>query len=223
MNYLKKTHPIAQRRQRKKGMYRLTCDNGGLPQEYSLPIGYILRDLLGHAKTLKETKKYLIANSILIGQKRCLSLRHSVSFLETIRINKETYKIRIYKKNKSSIYPVVAGETLSPVLSKTRISPTQYQLNGLGGRNYLINSQLVKQIEIGSTVIKKENQDLIVVQLIEDSRVFVIAGKNMGKEMIYKGFSKNQYILSPILGLEELVRYNERDFFPITGKIISLK
>ena len=69
MNYLKKTNPAAQRRQRKRGKYHLSATNGTLNKAYVLPIGYILRDLLKLSRNLKETKKYLKENEVVVGNK----------------------------------------------------------------------------------------------------------------------------------------------------------
>ena len=78
MGYLKKSHPIAKRRQRKKGAYHLRATNGVLPSQYILPVGYVLRDLLRVSRNLKETKKYLLKNDITVGGKKIKDIRYPI-------------------------------------------------------------------------------------------------------------------------------------------------
>ena len=94
------------------------------------------------------------------------------------------------------------------------------QLNNLGGTNYLISKEKQKLVKIGDTIIQKNNS-LELISIEKNSLVFLLAGKNAGNQMIYKGIRNKQYILTDIVNSEE-IPYNDLLFFPLTGKITSL-
>jgi small subunit ribosomal protein S4e len=209
----------------KNQKYYLKVNNGKLNSQYTLPLGYILRNLLKIGETLKETKKELKSKKVLVNNKLVNDLRYPISFLETFTlISKEQEKrYRIVFEGTKKAYLMETDEQKKwlPVVSKRR-SSEKIQINTLGGFSFLFPIRNEITFNQGDSIeIDEKTGVRRLIKLKEESKVKVIRGKFLGRTLIFKKKDKNNYyLLEPYSN--KIVNYSSLYFFPITGEAIPL-
>ncbi len=163
-----------------------------------IPLGMIIRDMLGYAKTLKEVKYILTNRMILVNGKPRVNYRFPVGLMDVIEISKtkEIYRVLINTKGfiLNPISKKEASVRLCMIINKTTVRGGNIQLNLSDGSNILIKvKDPAKPVED-----KYETKDSLLISNIDNKikdhiplkegvYVLIFAGKNMG----YTGVVKN--------------------------------
>ena len=127
---------------RKRIKFIIRPNPGAHSLDDGMPIGVILRDLLGYAKTTREVKRILQENNIIVDGIRRKDPHFSVGFMDTIKFTeiKEAFRVIINKRGKISLLKINEKESsLKPckIKGKTKLK-AKTQLNLFDGKNILI-------------------------------------------------------------------------------------
>ncbi len=149
-----------------------------------IPLSVVFRDLLKRAKTLKETKKILQNNEILVDGKRRKDQKFIVGIMDTITIPKTDENFRVVVNTKGKLTLIKTDEKdakhkICKIMKKTRIKGGKTQLNLSGGRNIIIDKDNYKagdSLLIGLPGMKIK--DHIIFE--KNAMVFLTGGKMVG-------------------------------------------
>ncbi len=167
-----------------------------------LPLGMIIRDILGYAKTLKEVKYILTNKMVLINGKPRVNYRFPVGLMDVIEIpkTKEAYRVLINPKG-FILHPIPKKEAsvrLCMIMNKTSVKGGHIQLNLSDGSNILIKvKNPEKPVEDkyhtkDSLLINNaDNKIKEHIPLKEGSYVLIFAGKSMGYTGVVKNITKH--------------------------------
>lgn len=150
--------------------------------ELCLPLGIILRDILGYAKTAAEAKKMLINEQILVDGKRVKDLSFGVGLMDVFEIPKtrEAYRIILDKKGKLMLVKD-QNPKIKPcrVVGKKVLKKARLQINLHDGRNVLTD----KKVGVGDTIILELPEQNVAehLSLEKGNLVYLIGGKHIGE------------------------------------------
>ena len=149
-----------------------------------IPVLVLLRDILKIARTRKEVKKAILNKHVLVCGKIIKDDKKSVELFDTLTIvpTKKNYKLILSEKGKYSLEKIKDSQKekkISKVVNKKTLKGKKIQINLLDGKNYL--SAL--KCSMGDSVIidLKKNQLERCLLLKENSKIFIIGGKHIGK------------------------------------------
>src|SRR3989338_5267651 len=96
---------------RKKTIW-ITKPNPGKAKELSLPLDFVLRDILGKAHTKKEVNYIVTFEEVLVNGKRKKDRRYPLSLLDILTLPKadEHYLVLVNQQNKLYLQKVSAKE-----------------------------------------------------------------------------------------------------------------
>ncbi|WEU39849.1 MAG: 30S ribosomal protein S4e [Candidatus Odinarchaeum yellowstonii] len=163
-----------------------------------LPLGMIIRDMLGYAKTLKEVKYILTSRMVLVNGKPRVNYRFPVGLMDVIEIpkTKEIYRVLVNTKG-FILHPISkkeAASRLCMIMNKTTVKGGHIQLNLSDGSNILIKVKDPKkpvedkyQTKDALLISNADNKIKDHVPLKEGVYILIFDGKNMG----YTGVVKN--------------------------------
>ncbi len=173
-----KTWPI-----KRRGITFVSKPNPG-PHSLNLglSIGLVIRDVLGIAKNLKEVKKILYNNEILVDGIRRKEPKFPVGIMDTINIQKTSQQFRVVlDEGKISLMPIDKKEAeFKPckITGKTKLKG-KTQLNLYDGKNILTDKDDYKT---GDTIVislpKQEIKEHIKLQ--KGCFIYLIGGKHTG-------------------------------------------
>jgi len=128
-----KTWPI----QRKTTAFVMRSD-AGKKMELSMPLGLILREILGITENARQTKAVLNAGSVLVDGKVRKELRFPVGLYEVVEIasDKKQFRVGFSPIGSLSLIPITAAEKatrLQKVVSKRIVPGNKLQLGLLSG------------------------------------------------------------------------------------------
>lgn len=202
------TYPIA----RKTKKFAPTIKGGGHKHDEAIPLRVVLRDMLGYAKTIKESKKIVSAGKVLVDQVVRKDDRYGVGLMDVISIPSAGKHFRILPKNRRFVLVEIpekeAKLKLCRIENKTVVKKGNIQLNLHDGRNILIK---VKNPEKPEEDVYKTKDTLVIslpdqkvikhIKLEEGKLGLVVKGKLAGKLgkikkiEIIKGFEPNRIVL----------------------------
>ena len=168
---------------RKINTFILRPKPGAHSLDQGLPLGVIMRDVLGLVSTLSEAKKVLNNKEILIDGKRRKDYRFIVGLLDTISIPeiKKYHRVVLDNKGRLIIIEIDAKEALQKlcqVKGKTSLSKGKIQYNLHDGTNLLTDTSA----KVGDTFVltlpsRKVDQ---VLSLSGGASVLLTKGKHSG-------------------------------------------
>ena len=168
-----------------------------------MPLGVVLRDVLGVASTSREAKRALATRTILVDGQVTTDIRRGVGLMDVLTVGDLHYRCVLDKNGKLryvSIPAKQAGEKLCRIDGKTTISGGQTQLNLHDGRNIIVddankyNSRDTIRIAVDSQKVKKHHKFKSGVL------AYLIGGSHIGftaevTEYIEKRSSKDNEVL----------------------------
>ena len=192
-----KTWPI-----KKKGIkYALKPKPGPHSLVTSMPLGILLRDVMGYADDLTEAKYILNNKTVLVDGKRNTDYRFPAGLFDTIRIadTDQSFRIIINSKGKLEVIKEKSADMkLCKVTGKTSIKgKTQLNLND--GKSKIIDKDTYK---VGDSLLLKlpELEIKEHIKFEKGALVYLIGGKHIGEtgkiesiaeeKIIYKGEDK---------------------------------
>lgn len=150
--------------------------------EFCLPLGIILRDVLGYAKTAEEAKRLVLNEEILVDGKRVKDLGFGVGLMDVLEIpkTKEAYRIILNKKGKLMLIKD-QNPKIKPcmVIGKKMLKKARLQINLHDGRNLLTD----KKVKVGDTIILDIHEQSIVehLSLEKGNLIYLVGGKHIGE------------------------------------------
>ncbi len=176
-----KTWPIF----RKHSKFVTRPNPGAHSLDLSVPMTLVMKDLLKIAKTIKEVRKIIRDQEVLVNGKRRKDHRHLVGLLDVIAFPKanEYYVILINRQNKLYTMPITKSEAetkLSKVMNKSTIKGGLVQLQTLDGRTIRVKKDSYKT---GNTLLlSMPSQDVKeVFRLEKGTPVLLYRGRHVGK------------------------------------------
>jgi small subunit ribosomal protein S4e len=166
------------------------------PGPYSLknclPLGMIIRDILGFAETRREAKKIISNQKVLVNGKMRRKDDFPVGLMDVVHIKEAEKTYRVLPSPKGYIlHPIPAEEAnfkLCRIENKTLIKNGHIQLNLHDGYNLLIKvaepANPVEDVYTTLDVLKiklPEKEILEHIKLKEGVLAIITSGKNMGK------------------------------------------
>ncbi|MFC1801121.1 30S ribosomal protein S4e [Nanoarchaeota archaeon] len=192
-NFVPKNWPI----KRKAARFLIRPKPSGHPMESGLPLAVILRDVLGHVQTLREVKKVLHDNDVLVDSKRRKDPKFLVGLFDVLSLPvvKEDYRLLFDKKGKLSLLAIDEKEAkikVAKVIGKRALKKGKVQLNLHDGKNILSDDK----IKVGDSVVLSlpDNKIQQVLPLKEKAQVYLVKGKRAGSSGVLKEISGNKAI-----------------------------
>jgi len=122
----------------------ITVPKGAHPQDKSIPLVVILRDLINVADNSSEVKSILNAGKVLVDGKVCRDFRRGIGLFDTIQLADLGTNYRMVVKNKLKLIPISKEEAnvkLCRVTDKTVLRGGKIQLNLHDGRNIISDQE----------------------------------------------------------------------------------
>jgi len=167
---------------RKKTIW-ITKPNPGKAKELSLPLDFVLRDILGKAHTKKEVNYIVTFEEVLVNGKRKKDRRYPLSLLDILTLPKadEHYLVLVNQQNKLYLQKVSAKEAEQRLCKLTNKTVTRkgLQLNFMDGTNLLVKKDGYKT---GDTLVlgTKDNKVVEHFKLEKGASVLLYKGKHAG-------------------------------------------
>ncbi|HLD48902.1 MAG TPA: 30S ribosomal protein S4e [archaeon] len=185
---------------------------GPHPKHRCFTLGIVLRDLLGHAHTMKEAKKMLKSGHVLVDNKQRKETAFPVGLMDIIHVGSESY--RIVPGNKNLMLKKIdendAKIKLLEIKNK-KIIGSRTQLNLHDGSNIISSEKCKTGDVIVYDIEKKEIKEIFPME--KGSSVIITSGHNTGKTgkiekiIITKGSQMN-YVVVEIDGKKKLLPKN---------------
>lgn len=130
---------------RKKFVWALKPSPGPHPIERCIPLGVIVRDLLGLAETMREAKKIIAQGKILVDGRIRRDEHFPVGLMDVVSIPEINVNYRVLPCEKGLILHEISAEEakykICRIEDKTVVDGGHIQLNLHDGRNILIRSE----------------------------------------------------------------------------------
>jgi small subunit ribosomal protein S4e len=146
--------PISYPIERKHGVFTIRANPTGAPFESTIPLGIIMREMLGYARTLNEVKKVLAKQIVKIDGKIQTNYKFGVRPMDVVEITKtdEFFRLSPYRgKRRLILHPIAKEDAYKKLLrihKKHTIKKGIIQLTFHDGRNLSVNpdDKLLSQI-----------------------------------------------------------------------------
>ncbi len=157
-----------------------------------IPLGIVVRNILGHARTMKEAKKILLSGVVKINNTVRKSRGFSIGLMDVIDFGGDLYRVvsspkglALQKTDKKD-----AGIRLAKIKNKTYVKGKKLQLNFHDGSNMLVNDGEFKTsdvvvIDIFHNVIKD------TIKFEKGNFAIVTGGHNKGLRGKIDSIDKN--------------------------------
>jgi len=200
----------------KKPKFITTVSPGPHPKKRSLSLMYVLRDLLGYARTAREVKSILNNGHILVDKRVRKNPNYGVGLMDIIEIPKiKKQFIVLPEKDKLVLKEIKKSESnikLCRIMDKTILKNNITQLNLHDGSNIIIDKNDKNDYQTKDTVVlelpKRKIKDLIKFK--KGNIALVMHGRHAGKtgriDEILPG-SKKHKSLTRIGELQTLTNY----------------
>ncbi|MEM1550324.1 MAG: 30S ribosomal protein S4e [Candidatus Bathyarchaeia archaeon] len=141
----RETTPVFWHIHRKKYVWALKPDPGPHPIERCIPLGIIIRDLLGYAKTMREAKKIIAQGKVFVDGKVRRDVHFPIGLMDVISIPEINKNWRVLPYGKGlTLFEISSEEArykICRIENKTTLSRGHLQLNLHDGRNILIKCE----------------------------------------------------------------------------------
>lgn len=172
---------------------------GPHPLHRCLPISMIIRDMLGHAETMREVKKILNSKSVLVNNRVVLDVRYPVGVMDIITIMEfnESYLLLINEKDYLSLFRIKnSKEPMKPskIINKTYVKGGKVQLNFYDGTNLLLPDKKQDKYTVGDSLLIDLKTRKVVkhLKLEKGAFVYLTSGKYVGKMGVVQDMKKNK-------------------------------
>jgi len=151
----------------------------------SMPIGTIIKELIGYVKNTKETKYVLSTDKVMVNGKIRKDLKFPVGIIDVLSIGEDNFRIIISKKGKLTPIKIPAAEAkivLKKVSNKTSLKGNKTQVNFKDGSNILSK----EKYQTGDTVVFLDNKVKDHLKFEKGAMVYVTSGKQVGQVGVIK-------------------------------------
>jgi len=186
---------------RKKYVWALKPSPGPHPIERCIPLGIIVRDFLGFAKTMREAKKIISQGKILVDGKVRRDEHFPVGLMDVISIPEINTYYRVIPCEKGltlhEIDSEEAGYKICRIENKTTVDGGHIQLNLHDGRNILIRTEDPSNpagniyVTLDTLRIGLPNQEILEhLRLDLGMMAIIVDGENIGKYGLIKAIEE---------------------------------
>jgi|TARA_B110000914_G_C15289978_1_gene366178 small subunit ribosomal protein S4e len=149
-----------------------------------MPMGVILRDILGVAHNRREAKKILHSRQIMVDGRVETALGRGVGLMDVLTVGGNNYRCVLDTNGKLRYRPISAKKASSKicrVMGKTTISGGKTQLHLHDGRNLLFDSN--PEYKSGdSVVISLPEQEIVSHHKFEEGALaYLTGGSHIGE------------------------------------------
>jgi small subunit ribosomal protein S4e len=149
-----------------------------------VPVLVLLRDILKLAGNRTEVKRIIHSNQILVNEKKVTDEKNTILLFDTVNIIplKKCYRLEANERGKFHLEEIKESEAakkISKITNKKILRGKKTQLNLRDGRNFL--SDIKCNINDSVVINLKEGKIEKCLPLKEKAKVFVFAGKHIGK------------------------------------------
>jgi small subunit ribosomal protein S4e len=169
---------------RKTSVWVQKPDPCGHSIENCMPMGVILRDILGVAHNRREAKKILHSRQIMVDGRVETALGRGVGLMDVLTVGGNNYRCVLDTNGKLRYRPISAKKASSKicrVMGKTTISGGKTQLHLHDGRNLLFDSN--PEYKSGdSVVISLPEQEIVSHHKFEEGALaYLTGGSHIGE------------------------------------------
>lgn len=196
---------------------------GPHPQQFSIPLQVLVRDVLKLAATRTEAGKVLNAKKVLVDKKPKKDGKLAVGLMDIIEIPdlKKTYRVEVDHKGLVLKEVKEAGQKLVKIIGKTKVKGGKLQLNCHDGRNLLVDST---EYKVGDTLaISLPDQKVMSHFPLKDgSLALILKGRNQGVKGTIKSLSSRKYMMEKATATLEADGQSIdtlRDYVFVIGKV----
>lgn len=181
--------------------------NASHSKNSSIPLVFILRDILSIAKTVKEAKYFVLRGNVKINNKIRRDVKFPVQVFDVVSLEKINKNYRLEIVNKKFVLKEISGKDVEKkivkISGKVLLSGNKVQLNLEDGQNFLYKSKF----SVGDSVVLDTKKDTIekILPLKPGAKVEIIAGKHAGK----KGELKEIIVLEKVK--QYVVKFEEKE------------
>lgn len=186
---------------RKKYVWAVKPSPGLHPIERCIPLGIIIRDLLGLAETMREAKKIIAQGRVLVDGRVRRDEHFPVGLMDVVSIPEIKAYYRVLPSRKGLILHKIGFEEASykicRIEDKTTVDGGHIQLNLHDGRNILIRSEDPSKPAgnayrtLDTLRIGLPNQEIIEHLRLEEGMMgIIIDGENIGKYGVIKSIEE---------------------------------
>ncbi|MDO8517204.1 MAG: S4 domain-containing protein [Nanoarchaeota archaeon] len=149
----------------------------------SIPVLFILRDMLGLVQTRKEAKYFVLNGNVKINNKIRKDEKFPVLFFDTLSFEKtkKNYRLEIVNKKYKlkEISDAEANKKIVKIIGKKIIDKNKIQMNLEDGQNFFMKEKFA----LGDSVIvdTKQNKVEKILELKIGAKLLIIGGKHLGE------------------------------------------
>ncbi|MBI4174951.1 MAG: 30S ribosomal protein S4e [Candidatus Aenigmarchaeota archaeon] len=164
---------------RKEKKYVVTPLAGPHSKEHCIPIGIILRNLLGHARTMNESKKILSTGSIKINNVIRKEYNFPAGLMDVVDVGGDFYRVVPSKKGLGLVKVDDANIKLAKIKNKTTVNGGKTQLNFHDGTNMIVEKDSYRTSDVVS-IDTAHNLIKDTVRFEKGSFAIITGGHNAG-------------------------------------------
>lgn len=155
-----------------------------------IPLGLVLRDVLGYARTMKEAKQILLAGHVTINGVARKDHNFPAGLMDLIDMDGEFYRVVPGKKGLRLIRapPYEANTRLAKIKNKVHVKKGRIQLNLHDGSNMLIDKDDYKTSDV---IVMENNKIKDVIRFEKGTVAVVVSGHNAGAVGTIESIDRN--------------------------------
>lgn len=158
--------------------------NAGKQFQLSLPIGFVLKEVIKVAETTKQVKALLTSGQVLLNGKKATSHQQPIGLFEVITLVAESKSFRVGISENGKLALIAVPETektqmLEKVTSKIFVNGGKMQLGFLSG--HIHASEGKESYSVGDTVVMDAKNVKSHLSFKKGMLAQFIGGKHIGK------------------------------------------
>ena len=164
-----------------------------------MPLGFVLRDILGYARTLREARNILRQKEVLVDEVKRKDVKYSVGIMDTLRFPelKTAFRMVLGKNKKLGLIKISGDEALTKVCkvkNKTIIKGRKIQLTMHDGSNIISDKSDYKTgdsllVELPKHAIKNW------IKLEKGALVYLTGGNHAGRVGKVEGVDSERVVV----------------------------
>ncbi|MFP4115858.1 MAG: 30S ribosomal protein S4e [Candidatus Aenigmatarchaeota archaeon] len=221
-----KSYPIG----RKERPWTLKPRAGPHPKDDSIPLGIVVRDMLGYVDNVSEVKEVLEKGLCKVDGKVVRDHRLPLGTFDSLQLGDEYFRLMPSEEGFElvGVDEADSGKKVCRVEDKKTVKGGKIQLNLNDGKNIVVDKKRLKKLPTGSSLVLSlpELEIEEVIEFEEGQEAMVTGGKNRGKvaelqeTKELKGSKENRVVVSS--NGDEL-DLPEKLVFPVNEEMIKLR
>ncbi len=211
---------------RKTSVWVQKPDPCGHPLELCMPVGIVLRDILGVAETRREAKQIVADSKVKVDGTTVTTIGRAVGLMDVLTVGDDHYRCILDSNGRLRYRPISAAAAASKpcrIDAKTTVSGGRTQLNLHDGRNIIIedpNSHSTGDtvlIDVQSQAIQKHHA------LESGATIYLIGGSHVGVISTLNGVIKRRSSMPNEVELDGFIAVADHVFVIGSAKDLPLE